>query len=661
MSNVLGIPIPEDFKDAIGMAADNLAASWETRLGQVATEQLTEDMLMLAMAGNLFTIDQWWLDHEEDIKDRWNRAFIPILIMLALAQGTALCASLGITITLSYIYTTAWAAGIISEMNDFIYATTADNLRVLIQQATDENWDLRTLRDRILLIYEQWINGNLDVEEDFEWFNRRAPVHRTCLISETESILTVSMAALALYLALGIELTQWWTAQDERVCFPENTMVLTRTGEHPIQNIKEGDFIKTRQGWNKVTGASKRLYSGPMTSINIGDRSLSATSNHPIWKHGYGWLPIGDFKVGDSVQIFTDETREVVSAVNFRLSDMDNVPSLSPEISISLSAFLDILMPIIPIGFYGNLATRNGKINTVFPNLGLLDIFKFEIIEGLSDFFLNRGFALKFSIAGEATKFPIVRGGGAKGRSAVSTFNNERWPSAFLRTIMAVKSFLRSKYLSAPFAFDVFGIGKPAFLTTNGIPIGIAPWNGKLFSTLSADLCYPSGAPIAFLRAERPVLTRPSIELLSALRTRFFLPSSRLLMITLARAKHMLTGSLDSLREFFSAIFADVFERHNGVHSLTNVPPLYHRSANSQIYVYDLTVDGAHEFYANGILVHNCPWCGELHGAVIDTGEPWLEAGDIMDVNGAILSISRTVLTPPLHSRCRCFLAPYFG
>jgi len=218
MSNVLGIPIPEDFKDAIGMAADNLASSWETRIGQVATEQLTEDMLMLALTGNLFTIDQWWIDNEEDIKDRWNRAFVPILIMLAMAQGAALCASLGITITLSYIYTDAWATGMISEMNDFIYATTADNLRVLIEQANDEGWDLRTLRDRILLIYEQWINGNLDVEEDFGWFNRRAPVQRTTLISETESILTVGMAALALYLALGIELTQWWSIPDERRC-----------------------------------------------------------------------------------------------------------------------------------------------------------------------------------------------------------------------------------------------------------------------------------------------------------------------------------------------------------------------------------------------------------------------------------------------------------
>jgi len=406
MSNVLGIPLPEDFKDAIGMAADNLAASWETRIGQVATEQLTEDMLMLALTGNLFTIDQWWIDNEEDIKDRWNRAFVPILIMLAMAQGTALCASLGITITLSYIYTTAWATGVVSEMNDFIYATTADNLRALVEQANDEGWDLRTLRDRILLIYEQWINGNLDAGEDFGWFNRRAPVQRTTLISETESILTVGMAALALYQLLGIELVQWWTMLDERVCFPENTMVLTKNGERPIQNVKSGDFVKTRRGWNKVTGTSKRLYSGPMTSIDTGNRSLSATSDHPVWKQEYGWLPICNFEIGDRIQTIDDELSEIIDIVDFRLGDMDDIPS---------------------------------------P------------------------------------------------------------------------------------------------------------------------------------------------------------------------------------------------------------------------YVYDLTIDGAHEFYANGILVHNCPWCGELHGTIVSTGESWFGVGDVLDVSGAMLLLSRTVFSPPLHVKCRCFLLPYFG
>jgi len=215
---VLGIPFPEDFKDALGMAADNLAASWESRVESIARMQITEDMLMLALTGDLFNIYQWWLDNEEDIKDRWNRAFVPILIMLAMAQGNALCTALGISVTLSSIYTVSWATGVISEMNNFIYGTTADNLRVLIRQAEDENWTTRMLRDRVLLVYEQWLNGSLDPEVDFDWFDRRAPVQRTELISETESILAVGMAALALYQLLGIELVQWWTMLDERVC-----------------------------------------------------------------------------------------------------------------------------------------------------------------------------------------------------------------------------------------------------------------------------------------------------------------------------------------------------------------------------------------------------------------------------------------------------------
>lgn len=243
-SHVLGLPFPEDYKDTLGISASELARRWEPRLESVASEQITRDMLQLALTGNLFSIHQWWLDHEEEVKDRWFVAFWPVVLMLATAQGNALLTSFGVSLSLSSIYTERWAHSFLDEMNDFIYDTTSSMLKELIARAEDEQWSPTLLRDRIMMVYDQWLHGNL-TPDDFDWLEGyRAPTQRTNLISETESILTVGMAALALYLALGVELIQWWSIEDDRRCplCGELHGAVIDTGE-PF--FKPGDIFST--------------------------------------------------------------------------------------------------------------------------------------------------------------------------------------------------------------------------------------------------------------------------------------------------------------------------------------------------------------------------------------------------------------------------------
>lgn len=58
------------------------------------------------------------------------------------------------------------------------------------------------------------------------------------------------------------------------------------------------------------------------------------------------------------------------------------------------------------------------------------------------------------------------------------------------------------------------------------------------------------------------------------------------------------------------------------------------------LWVYDIEVEGEHEFYAEGVLVHNCPTCGALDGKRYAFGDP--------------------VLAPPSgsHPGCRCTAVP---
>jgi hypothetical protein len=54
--------------------------------------------------------------------------------------------------------------------------------------------------------------------------------------------------------------------------------------------------------------------------------------------------------------------------------------------------------------------------------------------------------------------------------------------------------------------------------------------------------------------------------------------------------------------------------------------------------VYNLTVEGHPEYYANGILVHNCSYCEARHGIVWKRDQ---------------------APRPPAHPNCRCVLLPW--
>ena len=76
-------------------------------------------------------------------------------------------------------------------------------------------------------------------------------------------------------------------------------------------------------------------------------------------------------------------------------------------------------------------------------------------------------------------------------------------------------------------------------------------------------------------------------------------------------------------------------------------------SSETPFYVYNLEVAGGHTYYANGILVHNCPWCNDMHGKIMGLGQAFFEQGDGFTVDGSTLKLDyEEVRHAPLHPRC---------
>lgn len=76
-------------------------------------------------------------------------------------------------------------------------------------------------------------------------------------------------------------------------CFVAGTKVLTPFGEVPIESLKVGATVLSKDGWKKI----KHTFNRPATVITVGfshGRHLTGTHDHPIWTENRGWVSLGD-------------------------------------------------------------------------------------------------------------------------------------------------------------------------------------------------------------------------------------------------------------------------------------------------------------------------------------------------------------------------------
>jgi len=90
--------------------------------------------------------------------------------------------------------------------------------------------------------------------------------------------------------------------QSDHCCFIPGTLITTDKGYIPIEKIKNGDKVLTRNGFKEVMKSGVTSKNADVKTITFDNgKTLTATGNHPIYVIGKGFIRLDTLRYGDYV------------------------------------------------------------------------------------------------------------------------------------------------------------------------------------------------------------------------------------------------------------------------------------------------------------------------------------------------------------------------
>ena len=106
-------------------------------------------------------------------------------------------------------------------------------------------------------------------------------------------------------------------------CIASGIMVLTSTGEIPIENITVGDRVWTRGGWRPVTATRCTQRNAEVMTVILSDgRELTGTPDHRIWTENSGWRRLDALVYGDRLSAWNPPLKSLI-----KTSSTDAIPT----------------------------------------------------------------------------------------------------------------------------------------------------------------------------------------------------------------------------------------------------------------------------------------------------------------------------------------------
>jgi len=96
--------------------------------------------------------------------------------------------------------------------------------------------------------------------------------------------------------------------KNDHTCLVAGTLITTDQGEKPIEQIRVGDKVLTRQGYFPVVVTRMTDYEADViTAAFSNGTELVGTSTHPVYVEKKGWVPLGDLRYGSTIRHVASE------------------------------------------------------------------------------------------------------------------------------------------------------------------------------------------------------------------------------------------------------------------------------------------------------------------------------------------------------------------
>jgi len=400
-----------------------------------------------------------------------------------------------------------------------------------------------------------------------------------------------------------------------------------------------------------VKHTDKREYNGIMRRIVLSNgKEIKCTPEHPFFVIDRGWVEAKDLSPDCNLKSAQDEIIYINMISNIRFFNAYNFISGFFEKFIPPNVFSKILMPIFRIYFEADIKSRKEEVDSKPFNLKLL----FKGYSQKAKSLLHKGFYARL-ISGECNKLSKATARAKPGGLFGVRSNPKPLPAIFAGNIngrssatfgaMPPDTILTGikENFAATLTSIKYAQGVSTSDATNVISVGVTLGDSKKFSADRAFFGYLMKFVSTFKRTEASLHARRKIKRFFTIFTRDISSLAGCKVIAFIRTIYLsFVGWLKSLIAMGTVHVASFYRYVNDyIHKC------------QALNVYNIEVEAAHAYYAEGALVHNCEFCVLMDNEVQELTDNFFNQGQEMQgaENTMVFDYS-SIASPPLHPNC---------